>query len=88
MYLVHTRSNLAYAPITVSQFMHNPGVQYMNADMCILKYLKVAPIKGILFTKNAYCQSLDTYTDVDWAKAIDDRKSTSGYFIFVGGNFK
>ena len=65
MYLVHTRSNLAYAPITVSQFMHNPRVQYMNEDMCILKYLKVAPIKRIVFTKNAYYQSLDTYTDVD-----------------------
>lgn len=88
MYLVHTRLNIAYAPITVSQFMHNHGVQHMNADMCILKYLKVVPIKGILFTKNVYCQSLDTYNDVDWARAINDNKSTSGYFTFVEGSFK
>ena len=26
------------------------------------------------------------YTDADWAGAIDDRWSTSGYFTFVGGN--
>ncbi|KAL6324290.1 hypothetical protein AAG906_007400 [Vitis piasezkii] len=26
------------------------------------------------------------YIDVDWAGAVDDRRSTSGYFTFVGGN--
>uniref|UniRef100_A0A2N9EIK0 Reverse transcriptase Ty1/copia-type domain-containing protein n=1 Tax=Fagus sylvatica TaxID=28930 RepID=A0A2N9EIK0_FAGSY len=48
-------------------------------------YLKSAPGKGILFTKNVDCQSVDTYTDADWAGAIDVRQSTSGYFTFVGG---
>jgi hypothetical protein len=48
--------------------------------------LKSAPGKGILFTKNVDCQSMDTYTDADWAGAVDVRQSTSGYFTFVGGN--
>lgn len=26
------------------------------------------------------------YTDVDWANNIIDRRSTSSYFMFVGGN--
>ena len=26
------------------------------------------------------------HTNVDWAGAVDDRRSTSGYFTFVGGN--
>ena len=29
---------------------------------------------------------MDAYTDADWAGAVDDRHSTSGYFTFVGGN--
>ena len=29
---------------------------------------------------------MDAYSDSDWAGAIDDRRSTSGYFTFVGGN--
>ena len=86
MYLAHTRPDLAYALSIVSQFMHNPGEQHMNVVICILKYLKSAPENGILFTKNVDCQSVDAYSDADWAGAIDDRRSTSGYFTFVGGN--
>ncbi|KAL6348723.1 hypothetical protein AAG906_019459 [Vitis piasezkii] len=50
MYLAHTRPDLAYASSVVSQYMHNPREQHMNAIMRIL------------------------------------RRSTSGYFTFVGGN--
>ncbi|RVW70185.1 putative mitochondrial protein [Vitis vinifera] len=41
---------------------------------------------GILFAKNVDHQSIEVYTDADWAGAVDDRRSTSGYFTFVGGN--
>ena len=54
--------------------------------MRILRYLKNALGKGILFAKNVDHQSIEVYTDVDWADAVDDRRSTSGYFTFVGGN--
>ncbi|RVW18959.1 Retrovirus-related Pol polyprotein from transposon RE1 [Vitis vinifera] len=86
MYLAHTRPDLAYTLSVVSQYMHNPGEQHMNAVMRILRYLKNAPGKGILFAKNVNHQSIEVYTDVVWAGAVDDRRSTSGYFTFVGGN--
>ncbi|RVX03734.1 Retrovirus-related Pol polyprotein from transposon RE1 [Vitis vinifera] len=82
----HTRPDLAYALSVVSQYMHNPGEQHMNVVMRILRYLKNAPGKGILFTKNVNHQSIEVYTDADWVGAVDDRRSTSGYFTFVGGN--
>ena len=41
--------------------MHNPREQHMNAVMRILRFLKLAPVKGILFTKNADYQSIDTF---------------------------
>ncbi|RVW50307.1 Retrovirus-related Pol polyprotein from transposon RE1 [Vitis vinifera] len=86
MYLAHTRPDFAYALSVMSQYMHNPGEQHMNAIMRILRYLKNAPGKGILFTKNVNHQSIKVYTNADWAGAVDDRRSTSGYFTFVGGN--
>ena len=86
MYLAHTRPDLAYALSIVSQIMHNIAEQHMNAVMRNLRYLKFAPGKGILFTKNVDCQSVDAYSDANWAGVIDDRRSTSGYSTFVGGN--
>lgn len=79
MYLAHTRPDLAYAWSIINQFMHNLGEQHMNAIMPILRYLKSALGKGILFTKNIECQNVDAYTNADWAGVVDDRRSTSGY---------
>ena len=86
MYLAHTRPNLAYALIIISQFMHNPGEQHMNAIILILRYLKAAPGKEMIFTKNASCRNIDTYIDAYWARSKDYKRFTSGYFTFVGGN--
>ena len=36
MYLAHTRPDLAYALSVVSQYMHDPREQHMNAMMRIL----------------------------------------------------
>ncbi|KAH9802834.1 retrovirus-related pol polyprotein from transposon RE1 [Citrus sinensis] len=85
MYLSHTRPDLAYALSVVSQFMHNPGEQHMKAVMRILRYLKTNPGKGILFSKNEDYSNIEVYTDADWAGSVSDRRSTSGYFTFVGG---
>ena len=65
MYLSHKRPNLAYALSIVRKFMHNPGEQYMNAITRILRYLKSAIGKRILFTKNLDYQSIEAYTDID-----------------------
>ncbi|XP_024047906.1 uncharacterized protein LOC112101459 [Citrus clementina] len=86
MYLSHTKPDLAYALSVVSQFMYNPGEQHMKAVMRILRYLKSNPGKGILFSKNGDYNNIEVYTDADWAGSTSDRRSTSGYFTFVGGN--
>ena len=64
-YLAHTMPDLYYALSVVSQYMHNPGEQHMNAVMCILRNLKISLGKGILFTKNVDLQSIEVYTDAD-----------------------
>ncbi|KAL6191912.1 hypothetical protein ACLB2K_038301 [Fragaria x ananassa] len=85
IYLSHTRPDLAYAVSVVSQYMHNPSEDHMNAVMRILRYLNSAPGKCLVFRNHGYLRS-SGYTDVDWAGNITDRRSTSGYFTFVGGN--
>lgn len=41
--------------------------------------------KGFLFKKHHHYKT-KVYTDVDWAESAIDRRSTSGYYSFVGGN--
>lgn len=85
IYLAHTRPDIAYAVSVVSQFMHRPNKDHMDAVIRIMRYLKSSPGKGIMFSKNNHLR-IDGYTDADWAGNVSDRKSTSGYFTFVGGN--
>jgi len=85
MYLAHTRPDLAYALSVISQFMHSPSEEHMKVVTRILRYLKSSLGKGILFKKGDNLK-IDGYTDADWAGSIQDRRSTSGYFTFVGGN--
>ena len=40
---------------------------------------------GLLFEKQGHLE-IHGFTDADWAGNLNDRKSTAGYFTFVGGN--
>ena len=68
-YLAHTRPDLAYVLSMVSQFMHSPSEEHMNAIIIILHYLKSSPGKGILFKKGGNLK-IKGYTDADWAGSI------------------
>ena len=57
----------------------------MEVALRVLRYLKSSPGRGIFFSKNDHL-NITGYTDADWAGNLTDRKSTSGYFTFVGGN--
>lgn len=65
--------------------MHSPSEEHMNVITQILRYLKYAPGKRIMFYKNNHL-NIEGYTDSDWAGSFSDRKSTSCYFTFVGDN--
>jgi hypothetical protein len=65
--------------------MHNPSEVHMEVALRVLRYLKSSPGRGILFSKNDHLNIIG-YTDADWARNLTDRKSTSRYFTFVGGN--
>ena len=85
IYLSQTRSDITYAVNVVSQLMHSLGEEHIEAMYRILRYLKSAPGRGLLFSKKVV-QDIKGYTDSDLAGNQTDRRSTSGYFMFVGGN--
>ncbi|XP_034229403.1 uncharacterized mitochondrial protein AtMg00810-like [Prunus dulcis] len=85
IYLAHTHPDIAYAVSVVNQFMHSPSEDHMGVVMSILRYLKVTPGKGLMFSKYSHID-VEGYMNADWAGSVIDRCSTSGYFTFVGSN--
>jgi len=47
--MVYTRSDLAYAISTVSQFISNPGKQHWEAVKLALRYLRGTASLGLVF---------------------------------------
>ena len=65
--------------------MHASTTQHWLAVKRILRYLKGTIQHGITFQASVDLPLL-SYSDADWASSPDDRKSTSGYCIFLGPN--
>jgi len=63
--------------------MHAPTESRWAAVKRILRYLKGTSSYGIHLTRGSSL-SLHGFTDADWAGSVDDRKSTSGYIVFLG----
>jgi hypothetical protein len=53
----------------------------MDAVYKILRYLKSAPGKGLIFRKNDHL-SIEGYCDSDYASYADYKRSTSSMFVW------
>ncbi|KAB2617910.1 hypothetical protein D8674_013779 [Pyrus ussuriensis x Pyrus communis] len=85
IYLTITRPDIAYSVSIASQFMHSPTMEYFNLVKRLLRYLKGSVGRGIIMKKNESAEIIG-YCDANWAGNSIDRKSTTGYYTFVGGN--
>jgi Reverse transcriptase (RNA-dependent DNA polymerase) len=84
-YAIITRPEISFAVNRVSQFMHRPTTLHWAAIKRILRYLKGTLHKG-LSIQPASQLTINAYTDSDWAGCPDDRRSTTGYLVFLGNN--
>lgn len=65
--------------------MHDPKVEHMEALKRILQHLQGTLHFGLHLCKSSI-SFLVSYTDSDWGRYPDTRRSTSGYCVFLEDN--
>lgn len=81
-YTTMTRPDIVFSVNKLSPCMQDPRSEHWKAVKRVLRYLKGTINYGISFKA---CNNLNItcYTDADWATDPDDKKSVTGYCIFI-----
>ncbi|XP_019167847.1 PREDICTED: uncharacterized protein LOC109163553 [Ipomoea nil] len=84
-YLTITRPDLSYAVNRLCQFMHSPTIDHWGLVKRVLRYIKGTLDYGLRVSASSSAD-IHAFSDSDWAGCPIDRKSTSGYAVFLGSN--
>ena len=71
------------AVVTLSQFMSDPIKEHWMGVKRMLRYIKGALSYGLKFSANDDACDLYGFSDANWARDVDNRRSTSGYVFKV-----
>ena len=85
LYLTASRLDISYSVGVCARYQSNPKESHMIALKRIIKYVKTTANFGVWFSKDTN-DVLAGYSDADWARNADDRKSTSRCCFYVGNN--
>ena len=90
IYALHTRPDIAHATNLVCRFSQKPNATHLRAAKRVLKYLKDTANYGLRYRndENKYGNEcvITGFSDADWAGEKCDRKSTTGYCVYVNDN--
>lgn len=82
-YLTCTRPDILYGVGLISRYMETPTRTHLNAAKRILRYIKGTLNEGIFYPSNQEVKLIG-YSDSDWGRDLDERKSTTGYCFYIG----
>ena len=83
MYLMNMRPDICFSVNTLSHFLVEPRRVHLVAEKHVMRYLKGTIDCGLSYDAD-HDFTLSGYTDVDWARSVSDRKSTSGCCFSLG----
>ena len=84
-YATLTRPDIAFSVNKACQFMHRPTSTHWSSVKRILRYLKGTTTHGLFLQPSAHF-TVQAYIDADWGAQPDDRRSSSGYLVYLGNN--
>ncbi|GKB38876.1 retrovirus-related pol polyprotein from transposon TNT 1-94, partial [Tanacetum coccineum] len=83
MYLTTSRPDIMFAVYACARFQVTPKTSYLLAVKRIFRYLKGKPTLGLCYSRDSPFE-LVAYTDSDYARATQDRNSTTGDLLTKG----
>jgi hypothetical protein len=82
-YLTLTRPGHSWS--TKCQFLHAPTDHHMETVKRVLRFVQGTLKTGLKFHRSSILAP-SAFSDADWAGCPDDRRSTSGFAIYLGKN--
>ena len=82
-YGICIRLDLAHAINVVSKYMANSGRQHWGAIKWIFRYMKGTTEYDIAFVRQKSDFSVLGYVDADFEEDLDERRSSTGYYVFI-----
>ncbi|GKC81098.1 putative ribonuclease H-like domain-containing protein [Tanacetum coccineum] len=83
MYLTTSRPDIMFAVCAYARFQVTPKTSHLLAVKRIFRYLKGKPTLGLWYSRDSPFKLVD-YTNSDYARATQDRKSTTRGCQFLG----
>ena len=84
-YLTASRPDISYSVGVRARYQANSKESHMTVLKRIIKYVKTTADFGVWYNKDTN-EVLAGYSSTDWARNVDNRKSTLGGCFFVGNN--
>ena len=80
-----SRPDISFAATHLARFNANPGKTHWNSAKRVLRYLKGSRGRQLTLGINSgNPNELTAYSDSDWGRDIDSRRSISGYVFLLG----
>ena len=80
------RPDIAFTVCQLSRHLEQPSEQHWNAAIRVLRYLKSTAMKGICYEAMPGNIEVSAYSDADWARDKETRRSTSGIMVMINNS--
>ena len=85
IYLTVIYLDITYVVSVLSQFMHEPLMVHWDGALRVLAYIKCALGEGLIYRRHDHLR-IEAYSNAGYAGDKGDRKSSTGYCTYIGGN--
>ena len=83
IYLANTRPDIVQSVSMLSRFTSKPSKIHYAAVKRVLRYLHGTKKTRLRYVKDS-SNKMVGFIDNDWARSVEDRRSTSGYLLCLG----